>query len=174
MSITEDHAPFDVTQGQGESQVYELAYLILPSIPEENLPQVVANIQEVIEKEGGKKIDSENPFLRELTYEMSKVVGASRYVVKNAYIGWIKFDLPTQKEDEKHPIETIKEKVEKTAEVLRFLLVKVSRETKFTFASTRAAKIELEERPAGGDIIEEPVLNEEIPEVIVDPESVIQ
>ena len=165
MSITEDH---------GESQVYELAYLILPSIPEEDLPQVVAKIQKTIEKAGGERIDSEEPFLRELTYEMSKTVGASRYVVKNAYLGWIKFDLPLPVEVEKHPIEAIKGEIEKMAEVLRFLLVKASRETKFTFASTRVIKIEPEESLVEDDVAGEVVLGEEIPEPVEEPDTVVK
>jgi len=164
MSITEDHS---------ESQVYELAYLILPSIPEEDLLQVVAKIQKTIEKAGGEKVDSEDPFLRELAYEMSKTVGASRYVVKNAYLGWIKFDLPLPAEAEKHPIEVIKNEIEKMAEVLRFLLAKASRETKFTFASTRAVKIEPEESLVKDDVAGEVILGEEIPEPVEEPDTVV-
>ena len=137
MSTTEDR--------QDESQVYEVSYLLLPSIPEENISQVVANIESSIEKHGGKKIDGEAPFLRELAYEISKVVGASRYVVRQAYIGWVKFELPLEDDRESHPVENIKTEIEKMTEVLRFLLVKAERETRFTFASTRVAKEELPE-----------------------------
>lgn len=124
MSSTEDHG--------GESQVYELSYLLLPSLPAENLPQVVSKIQSAVEKGGGKVFDSEEPFLKTLAYNMSKTIGASHYVVNNAYIGWLKFDvLPEQ-------VEAIKSTVEKMEEILRFLLVKAERETRFTFASVMA------------------------------------
>jgi len=145
------------TESNKENQVYELSYLLLPSIPEENLSEVVSKIEKVIEDKGGKKIDGENPFLRELAYEMSKVVGASRYVVKNAYVGWVKFELPTLEDAEQHPVEEIKELVEKMEEVLRFLLVKAERETKFTFASTM--------KPAESEEIPEEVLEVDDSEV---------
>jgi len=154
MSITEDR--------QGDSLVYELSYLLLPSIPEENLSEVVTKIEKVIEEKGGQKIDGENPFLRELAYQMSKVVGASRYVVKNAYIGWVKFELPAEASAEEglsHPVEEIKESVEKMQEIIRFLLVKAERETKFTFASTM--------KPVELDEVTEEVV-EEVPETDVE------
>lgn len=125
MSTTEDHK---------ELEVYELAYLVLPSIPEDKLPQVVSNLEKIIEKDGGRKIDAETPFKHDLAYEMSKTVGASRYVVKEAYIGWIKFEV------EPKEIESIRKHIEKVLEVLRFLLVKTDKETKFTFAKMKEAR----------------------------------
>lgn len=142
------------TEGnQGASQVYELSYLLLPSIPEDEIQKVAAKIEKIIENHGGQKFDGEAPFLRELAYEMSKVVGASRYVVKNAYLGWTKFDLPAEASAEEglHPAEAIKAEVEKMQEVLRMLLIKTDKETKFTFASARLAK---EAEIAGGEELE--------------------
>lgn len=136
-------------------QVYELSYLLLPSIPEENVSQVVTNIEQVIEKNGGTRIDGEAPFLRELAYEMSKVVGASRYVVKNAYIGWVKFELSLEDEREAHPVEAIKSEIEAMNEVLRMLLVKSERETKFTFASARLAKESPEDEEVSEEVSED-------------------
>jgi ribosomal protein S6 len=126
MSTTEDR--------QGNLGVYELGYLILPSIPEDKLPEVVSSIKEIITKEGGSEIASEMPFLHPLAYSMSKEVGSSKYVVNNAYIGWIKF------ETESSSIESIQEKVKAMSEVLRFLLIKAPRETTFTFAKMREAQ----------------------------------
>jgi ribosomal protein S6 len=110
----------------------------LPSIPEDKLDDVVALIREVITKEGGTEIDAEAPIKQDLAYSMSKTVGSSRYVVNDAYIGWIKFEVEPAK------ILEIKTGVEKIKEVLRFLLVKASRETTFTFAKAKA-KAEVKE-----------------------------
>ncbi len=117
----------------GESTIYELAYLVLPSIGEEKVGDVSASIREVIEKEGGQEIDAEEAFKQDLSYEMSKTVGASRYVVSDAYLGWIKFECAPEN------ILTIKNEVEKMGEVLRILIVKAPRETHFTFAKAREA-----------------------------------
>jgi ribosomal protein S6 len=127
MTTTEDHQ-------EGEAQVYEVGYLVLPSVSEDNLPKVVSNIVSIIEKAGAKPLDSEDPFLEELAYSMSKTIGARKYVVDEAYIGWMKF------EAESNQVEEIKLSVDKLEEVLRTLLIKVPRETTFTFAKAREAR----------------------------------
>ena len=136
--------------------VYETSYLILPSIPEDKLDEVVASIRKVIAKEGGVEIGAESPFQHPLSYSMSKTVGASRYVVSDAYIGWIKFEVDREK------IAMIKAGLEKIEELLRFLIVKAPRETVFTFAKARAAMEEKEEKeteePAA---VEDPVVVKE-------------
>ena len=148
MSTTEDHK---------EANVYELGYLVLPSVPEENVPQVVSKIVSIVEKSEAKTLDSENPFLQPLAYAMSKTIGARKYIVNEAYIGWVKFEArPDQ-------IETIRTAIEKIEEILRSLLIKAPRETVFTLAEARA-KMEAKENPVP-----------EMPEIIGEPlkESII-
>ncbi len=125
MSITEDH--------KQDVQVYELGYLILPSVTPDNVTTVVSKIVSLIEKTG-TRLDSEDPFLETLAYSMSKTVGARKYVVDEAYIGWMKFEAEPQH------VEAIKREVDAIEEVLRTLLIKAPRETVFTFAKAREAK----------------------------------
>lgn len=112
--------------------VYEVGYLVLPSIPEDRLNEVVSSIRALITKVGGVEIDAEVPFKQDLAYSMSKTIGASRYVLSDAYLGWIKFDA------EPASILSVKEGLEKLSEILRFLIVKAPRETTFTFAKAQA------------------------------------
>ncbi|MDB5253948.1 MAG: Ribosomal protein [Parcubacteria group bacterium] len=148
MSITEDH--------KQEVQVYELGYLVLPSVTEDNLPTVVSKIVSVIEK-NGTRLDSEDPFLETLAYSMSKTIGARKYVVDEAYIGWMKFEAEPQH------VEAIKKDVDAIEEVLRTLLIKAPRETTFTFAKAREAKeaAEMPEEAAKEEIA--PEITGEIP-----------
>lgn len=113
--------------------VYELAYLVLPSIAEEGLGKVVESLKGIIAREGGKEIAGEEPFKQKLSYTMTKTIGASRYVVNDAYLGWIKFEVEPEK------VLKIKADVEKMDEIVRALLVKAPRETTFTFAEARKA-----------------------------------
>ncbi|KND48469.1 MAG: hypothetical protein AB200_01925 [Parcubacteria bacterium C7867-005] len=129
MPITEDHK-----ENEGTAGVYEVGYLILPSVTEENLSKVVDKLVSVVEKAGATKLDSEEPHLEELAYSMSKSVGARKYVVDEAYIGWMKF------EAESSQVEAIKIGVDKIEEVLRSLLIKTPRETTFTFEMAQKAR----------------------------------
>lgn len=130
MSTTEDH-------NEGLT-VYEVGYLILPSISEDKLSEVVDSMKEIIVKHGGRELDSEAPFKQNLAYTMTKVVGASRYVVNDAYLGWLKF------EAEAGDAHLIKQALEKVDSLLRFLLIKAPRKTAFTFAMAQAKLDEAE------------------------------
>lgn len=121
-------------------EVYELGYLILPSIAEEAVSDVARKLKDVIASAGGAELASEEPIHIDLAYTMTKTIGASRYVVDDAYIGWVKFEAAPDKAEE------IRDKVSLAGEVLRFILIKVPKETSFTFANARAKLAEKEER----------------------------
>src|SRR3989344_2125085 len=106
-------------------QVYELGYLLLPSIAEDKLPAVVGKIKEAVAKLGYQELDSEEPFKIDLAYTMSKTVGASRYVVDEAYIGWLKFEALPEK------VADIKDEVSRMEEVLRLLVIQAPKESAF-------------------------------------------
>ena len=116
-------------------QVYELGYLILPSVPEENLPALVAKIKDILGKVSKAILDSEDPTKIELAYSMRKTVGSSSYVVNDAYLGWIKFEVNPE------DISGLESNFRKTEEILRALIMKTSRETRFTFAKAREATL---------------------------------
>ena len=120
-------------------QVYELGYLILPSIAEGELPGVVSKLKAAIAKVEGTELIGEDPFKIDLSYTMTKTVGASRYVVNEAYIGWVKFEMEAGK------VASLSDTVSQMDEVLRSIIIKVPKETSFTFAKAQAA---LEEKEA--------------------------
>ncbi len=153
----------DKDKSQEGGEVYELGYLILPSLAEENLGSVVEKLKKIIQSVGGVELASEDPMKQELAYEMTKVVGASRYVVKEAYIGWIKFEALTSEAPR------VSDAVAKLDEVLRAILIKAPRETEFTFAKAKAAidekiaKAEAERRA-----LENPEEGGQAPETVVE------
>jgi len=119
-------------------QIYELGYLILPSVPEGQLSDVVSKLKGIVAKAGGKELDGEAPFKYPLAYAMSKTIGASRYVVKDAYIGWFKFEL------EPASVVELKMEIDKVDEILRSILIKAPLETSFSFAKAKALIAEKE------------------------------
>lgn len=123
-------------ESNNEVKVYEIGYLVLPSIPEDKLSGVVGKIRTAVEEAGGKTLDGEEPFKQELAYSMTKVVGASRYVASEAYVGWMKFELEGSKAPE------VKASFDKIDELLRYLFIKAPRESAFTFEKARQAEIQ--------------------------------
>ena len=112
----------------------------MPSISEDGLADITGKIKDLVAKEGGSIFAGEDPVKIDLAYTMVKTIGASRYVVNDAYIGWIKFDLPAEASAQaggEHPVEKIKAGIENMSEVLRSLIIKAPRESAFTFAQVR-------------------------------------
>jgi ribosomal protein S6 len=154
MSTTEDHKEV--------MQVYEVGYLILPSVSEDKLDGVVDSIRKVITKDGGSELDSEAPFKHDLAYPMSKTVGASRYIVNDAYLGWIKF------ESDPTSAHKIKAELEKVDGMLRFLFIKAPRQSDFTFAKA------LEKQQAAEAALNDAAEALESPDNGLAPEAVVE
>jgi ribosomal protein S6 len=125
----------NTTTPEGQT-VYELGFLILPSIAEDKLSAVTDKLEALVKSFGGTKIDGEAPMKIDLSYTMTKVVGASRYVVNDAYLGWMKF------EAEPAGMPALKAALDLSDELVRYLLIKAPRETTFTFADAQAALME--------------------------------
>lgn len=102
--------------------VYEVSYLLLPSLAPEQVPAHVASVKEVIEKAGGAVISSEDPVLIDLAYPMSKVIQTTRHKATTGYFGWMKFEI------EKDGLAGIQKSLDAIPEILRYLIVKTVRE----------------------------------------------
>lgn len=116
-----------------ETRVYEIGYHILPSVPEENLDDVVAVIRNTIEKAGGSFIAEGAPQSVKLAYTMYVNRGGTHDAYDRAYFGWIKFEAEGDA-----PI-ALNEFLKTNEQVLRYILFKTVREE--TRASVKAPKL---------------------------------
>lgn len=108
------------------NNVYEVGYLLLSSIPEEKVQDSVEKITSVINKEA-KVISQGAPELIDLSYTMSIKSEGKRDDYNSAYFGWIKFE-----SEDGEVVVKIKEEIDKTSDVLRFILVKTLRDDNLT------------------------------------------
>ncbi len=137
-------------------RVYEVGYLLLPSIPEEKLPEETTRLKSLIAQLGGEVISEEDPQARPLSYEMVKQVGTKNERFTNAYFGWVKFESMPEVAVE------LKKKLDLDQSFLRFLIVKTVRENVLA-----AAKKEREDalRAEEGDA-EEGNIDQKIDELV--------
>ena len=108
-----------------ESRIYEIGYLLLPTISEEVLPQEVTALKDVLEKEKAMIISEEFPRFRALSYGMRKRTGGTYQTYLNAYFGWVKFEVKAGS------AARIERELKKHASLLRFMLIKTVREQTF-------------------------------------------
>ena len=74
------------------SRVYEAGYHISPSVKEENIENIVADIRSVIEKSGGSFIAEGAPVLMRLAFPIDGLEDEKKYKYDRSYFGWLKFE----------------------------------------------------------------------------------
>lgn len=108
---------------EGELRVYEVSYLLLPFITEEDAPKEAGRVKEHVSLSGGTVFSEEEPKLIKLAYPMSKIIANKNTNFENAYFGWAKF------EGEPESIAKIKKALENNENVLRFLILKTTKDS---------------------------------------------
>ncbi len=125
--------------------VYEIGFLIAPSVPEEKIPGEAEVITKIVTSAGASIIAEEAPHRMKLAYEMRKKnVGGTYEKYNEAYFGWTKFEVVSD------GIEAIKKSIEAHPSVLRMLLVSTVRESTYLGkrAPAIAAEISLKKDPS--------------------------
>ncbi|MEK7113519.1 MAG: 30S ribosomal protein S6 [Patescibacteria group bacterium] len=117
------------TKESGDGRVYELGYLIVPTISDENIPAKYSALKDLIVNMSGELISDEMPKLINLAYTMDKVIQNVHNKFDTAYFAWIKFDMDPKKVGE------LKKKLDLDVELVRFLILKTVREN--TIAAKR-------------------------------------
>jgi ribosomal protein S6 len=127
-----------VDGGERELNSYELAFHILPTIAEGEVKAVFDTIKANITKLGGIITIEEAPARFDLAYEIAQYLEGKNRKFKSAYFGWVRFELEANK------IAEVTEAVEATKEILRHLLIrltKVEEENPFYFHPAIADRV---------------------------------
>ena len=149
----------DEVEGDTVSRVYELGYLLVPTIPETDVPVMFGNLKELVSSFGGVAISDDMPKMIALAYSMVKVVANVRNKFNNGYFGWIKFTMDSDK------VLELKKKLDLDPNVIRFLILKTVKEN--TMATKRFVRGDvLHRKPrvekSEGDEVVVPINKEEV------------
>lgn len=111
------------TVKEKKAKVYEIGYLLVPTVAEERVASEVEIIKSLIEKNEGAFISEDFPKLRPLAYTMKKSLGGGQNASHdNAYFGWIKFETSSDF------IPKIKAELAGNSKILRSMLIETVRE----------------------------------------------
>jgi ribosomal protein S6 len=105
------------------TNIYEIGYILVPTIAEENLSVEVTKIKDFLEKQKASFISEEFPKMIELTYEMQRSIENKKQKFTNGYFGWVKFEV------EKSQTKIIKETLDKNENIVRYIFIKTVRES---------------------------------------------
>lgn len=141
--------------------IYEVGYLMVPTIAEENLGAEVTEFKDTLIEKGVSFISDEYPKMLELAYEMTRSIDNKKKRFSYGYFGWVKFECTAEQ------TKAIKEMLDKNEKLIRYLLIKTVRES--TMSSKRPyGKQDSSKRKVSSSKTEEVV--EKIDEEVIDKE----
>ena len=103
-------------------RIYEVGYLVVPTVKEEDVEKVVAGIRTLIEKAGGSFISEGAPALIKLAYPMPMRENDKYLEHDRAHFGWLKFELSPES------AQALKKSLTADPMVIRSLIFKTVRE----------------------------------------------
>ncbi len=112
--------------------VYEVGYLIVPTVSEDKVADEVSAIHTMLEGAHASIIAEEFPKAMPLAYTMERTHETKKQKFNEAYFGWVKFEMPVAS------INDIDQSLVKRSNILRHLITKTVREN--TVYSTRLAE----------------------------------
>ncbi|MCX6754038.1 MAG: 30S ribosomal protein S6 [Candidatus Nomurabacteria bacterium] len=111
----------DVEEADAKSSIYEVGYIMVPSIPDENLGGEVTNLKDSLSDMGATFISDEYPKMLELAYEMTRSIANKKQKFSYGYFGWVKFECSTING------KIIKDALDKNEKLVRYLMIKTVR-----------------------------------------------
>ncbi len=154
------------TEEVAKSSVYEVGYIMVPTISEENVGGEVTTFKDSFTESGATIIVDEFPKMIELAYEMSRSIANKKQKFSYGYFGWIKFECTTEH------ARIIKNALDKNEKLVRYLMIKTVRES--TMSSKRpygkpdgAKRRTHTKSDEAGQVINEEVVDKEIDALVV-------
>ncbi len=141
------------TAGSSDSRVYEVGYILVPTVREEDVAALYSNIKDLVSSLGGEAIADEMPRMTQLAYSMVKVVSNIRSKFNTGYFGWTKFSMDAGK------VADLKKKLDLDPNILRYIIIKTVREN--TIAAKRFVGRDLHKKPAKKEGEEAQPINKE-------------
>lgn len=140
-----------------EPRIYEIGYLLSPAIRDEDLEARLGEIKESITKFGATFLSEGNPEFIDLAYEMMRVIENKNVRFNQGYFGWMKFEMdPSQ-------IEAMKEVLDGTTTLIRYLLIKTVKENTVIGKKSLGKILKGERQNDESDIAEAVEVEAEIP-----------
>jgi small subunit ribosomal protein S6 len=111
-----------IVEEENITRVYEISYILVPTLAEDVAAEKINSLKKSIADLGASFISEEAPYMRDLAYEMLRVIKNINNRFDTGFFGWIKFELD--------PADLTKvEKMFKLDEdVIRYIAVKADRD----------------------------------------------
>lgn len=125
------------------TRVYELGFLLVPSITEGELSSSVDALKAHITKQEGTVLSDGLPEFIDLAYQMEKDVSGKKVKWTQGYFGWIKFEVAPD------ALAALKKALDADQTLIRYLLIKTTADNSIIFKKPKT------EAKRGGSLADE-------------------
>jgi|GEM_PF-3399002 len=154
----------DLSTNEIDPRVYEVSFWLVPTISESELPANFDRLKKVVSDAQGEFISEEAPYMREMTYQMIRVINNVNKRFNEGYFGWVKFRaLPEN-------ASIIKTAFEKDTTLIRSLFIETVEENT-TYTKRPDSMVMLAEDvvvPVEAAVVAVEKVAEAVPEVVVE------
>ncbi|MEK7228208.1 MAG: 30S ribosomal protein S6 [Patescibacteria group bacterium] len=109
------------------TRLYELGFILVPTIPELEVSQKVDALKSLIKKEDGVVATEGVPEYIDLAYTIERTIGSKKNKYSQGYFGWVKFETTPES------LEALKKALDIEEMLVRYLLIKTDAANTITF-----------------------------------------
>lgn len=125
-----------------ENRTYELGYILVPTVPEQDVAEQVTALKTAIAAVEGAVISEGEAEFIDLAYQVEKNVKSKKMKWNQGYFGWIKFTAAPD------ALEALKKALDGNLELMRYMLIKTDAANNVVF---KKPKIEAKRENASFD-----------------------
>lgn len=111
-----------IVEEEINARVYEISYILVPTMSETQAIEKINSLKASIAALGGSFISEESPYMRDLSYEMLRVIKNINNRFDTGYFGWVKYEISAE------IISKIDKSLRLDEDVVRYLIIKADRD----------------------------------------------
>jgi ribosomal protein S6 len=111
-----------IVEEEINARVYEISYILVPTMSDAEALEKINSLKSSIAALEGSFISEESPYMRDLSYEMLRVIKNVNNRFDTGYFGWIKYEVSAEN------ISKIDKNLRLDESIIRYLIVKADRD----------------------------------------------
>ena len=158
----------EIKETMTEAKVYEICYILTPNFDNNTVLDKVETIKQSVASIGASFISEESPFLRDISYQMIRVVKNINKRFNTGYYGWIKVSI------EPNNVKALDNILKDDQDIIRYIVVLADKDNNiFIKDSTLDSELDNKEELENNTNIDTTMMEDDMASDIVDDEMPI-
>ena len=112
----------EIKETMTEAKVYEICYILSPNFDNDTVQEKIKSLKQSVASLGASFISEEEPFLRDISYQMIRVVKNINKRFNTGYYGWVKIEIDPSN------IKALDNLLKDDQDIIRYIIVLADKE----------------------------------------------